>query len=111
MANITSTEIGWIITNPHSDEYKGKLFEDMPEDENGCYVPGTDEHAEATRPEPLYVETHPHDTTRVFVSWCDPDHGWDDLTEPTALKDLVREHVAQHDPEAVVTWGVIQTSR
>jgi len=118
-----SVELGWIVTMPESDWYydsyipqlggatDSRLFREMPEDDNGHNVPLTDDHPDGTCPGPLYVETHTSDISRVFVSWVTLEHGWTDFTEPPALAQLVRSHIAKYDQEAVVTWGVIETRR
>lgn len=113
-----SIELGWNITREDHDDYPEheKLFGAMAADypyfeEVGYQVPGTEDHAEGADPGFICLETHPHDPERVFVSWCTPDHGWSDLTEPSALAQLVRGFIKQYDPEAVVTWGVIETRR
>lgn len=108
-----SIEIGWIVTNKDSDEYVGPLFENAEEDENGFFVPDTEDHPDGTDPSCLYIETHPHDEKRVFVSWCTPDHGFrlDGVVEPRGLSCEVRDYLKKLDPEAVVEFGVIETKR
>lgn len=117
--NLPSFEIGWIVTRSEAyDDYyaDGRLFkkilEDQPEaDEIGYVVPDTLDHPEGADPVSLTLETHPHFLFRVFVSWCPPGHGWSDLTEPKALSQIVRQFIAKYDPNAHVTWGIIETER
>ncbi len=122
MANELSVELGWIITkSPENDDYydggaKSLFFQlmlkDQPDaDEVGYFIPGTKDHPEGADPDFLSVETHSTDLTRVFVSWCTPDHGWDDFTEPLGLAQIVRQFIAKHDPDAHVKWGIIETER
>ena len=122
MANELSVELGWIITKSkeNDDYYDGgadslffnSILKNQPDaEEVGYVVPGTENHSEGADPDALNVETHPNDLTRVFVSWCTPGHGWTDLTEPPGLSQIVRQFIAQHDPDAHVTWGIIETER
>lgn len=112
-----STELGWLIRNKDSDEYVGPLFENAEEDENGFFIPGTEDHPDATHPDFLYIETHPHNPKMVFVSWVDPEHGFPlDGTErhrfgTRGLSVLVRDFIKTLDPEAVVDFAVIVTRR
>lgn len=119
MSNELSVELGWIITkSKENDDYYEeceifeKILNDQPEaEEVGYLIPGTENYAEGADPDALSLETHPNDTSRVFVSWCTPGHGWSDLTEPPGLAQIVRQFIAKYDPDAFVTWGIIETER
>jgi hypothetical protein len=106
-----STEIGWIITNKDSDKYVGPILDSDGSDDNG--IPGTGCHPEAFSPNALYVETHPLDNGKVFVSLGELDHGTplDDLEESTSLYELVWTYIKKFDPEAVIIYGIIYTRR
>ena len=119
MANELSVELGWIVTkSKENDDYyeDGLIFEkilkDQPESAQGGYfIPGTEDHQEGADSDAVSLETHPCDVSRVFVSWCTPGHGWSDLTEPPGLAHIVRQFIAKYDPDAHVTWGIIETER
>ena len=92
MSNTPSTEIGWIIASGDNwATYEGPIFETTEEDENGHFIPESDEQTDDG--ELLYIETHPHEIDRVFVRLWDTDHGMDlegDL-EPRGLGAHVRD--------------------
>ena len=108
-----SIEIGWIITNKDSDEYVGPLFDNGEEDENGFFIPGTEDYDESNDPGPLYIETHPHDEKRVFVSWVTPEHGFslEGEVEDRGLETEIHDYIHKLDPTAVVRFGIIKTQR
>ena len=103
--NQPSTEIGWIITGLDVSELTDEQ----------CVIPNTENHPDGCDSDPLEIETHPNDTGRVFVSWCSPDHGWDDLDEPDKLAVFVEQHLSNLIgtplPRQYMTWGIIQTER
>ena len=114
MANVDTVEIGWIIydfTDTDDFAYRGPLFDKAEKDENGYFIPESDD--ETDDGEVLYIETHPHDTKRVFVKLWDTCHGFDleGVVEPRGLGSLVREYIKKHDPNAVVRFGIIVTER
>jgi len=119
MSMETCIEIGWTITNKFISEYVGPLFENGRKgqnfDDNGFFVPGTENHKDCHDPGQLYIETHPHDTKRVFVSLVTPEHGFEldtfNFIEPQKLSTLVCDYIRTLDPDAVVKFAVIETRR
>lgn len=123
MANHKSVELGWILLTPGYDDFLDwelldkKLGEADPEGKEAdeFIIPDTQDHPEGASPNHLSVETHPCDTNRVFVSWCDLDeeHGWDQLYEPETLGQLVRDYFKTRCPDVKIEikWGVILTER
>lgn len=89
MSNTPSTEIGWIIASEGDwATYEGPIFETTEEDENGHFIPESDEQTDDG--ELLYLEG--------------------DL-EPRGLGALVRDYIKKHDPNAKVRFGIIETER
>ena len=124
--NYKSVEIGWIVTDKilleapsrvHESDFVADpkaLFERLDGDGNGLPIPGS-EHGRLEHLDdpcwdegPLYLETHPHDSGVVFVSWTDLEHGFNGFTEPPRFGDLIRAAVGDG---YAVNWGVIETER
>jgi hypothetical protein len=118
-----SIELGWLITRTgyagNSYSEPERLFmaidKDFPDaDDIGYEIPGTGVSCVDSVPgdtECVCLETHPHDETIVFVSNGCLEHGSTDFTAPVGVGCLVRQFIKKYDPEAVVTWGVIETRR
>jgi hypothetical protein len=113
MGMCASTEIGWIITDPESGTYSNynALFDQIQEDDNGYSIPNTADHPEGGASEPLIVETHPDAPYVVFITHLALDHGDQIEPEPVSLGKLVRDFVKKLDQNAIVTYGIIETSR
>ena len=102
-----STEFGWLIRNKDSYEYVGPLFDNAKEDvENASgldlFIPGTNCHPDSPGGGFLEIETHPHNLKCVFVSWIEPEHGFQlgGIIEPCGLSVLVRDFIKTLDPAA-----------
>ena len=126
MSNYKSVEIGWIVTDKillethvHESDFVADpqaLFKRLKEDDNGYPIPipgsehGRKEHLDdpCWDEGPLYLETHPHDSGIVFVSWTDLEHGFNGFAEPPRFGDLIRAVVGD---DYAVNWGVIETER
>lgn len=108
-----STEIGWIITNKESCEYVGPLLENGQQDDSGLIIPDTEDHPDCMEPSPLRIETHPHDSKRVFISLCTPSHGFslEGVVEPRGLSCEIGDYIKKLDPQACVNFGIIETQR
>lgn len=110
--NTPSVEIGWLITSGDKwHTYEGQIFENAKTDESGYFIPKSD--AETDDGELLYIETHPHQTDRVFVSLCKINEAWlaGFTSEPRDLGSLVRDYIKELDPNAKVRFGIIETQR
>lgn len=105
MSNHESTEYGWVVIQPNGSKVLRKAVENM--DVNGLFIPNAkvDENT-------LYIETHPHNTNKVFVSLGKLKHGVriTELQEPEVGQN-VRDYIESLDPDALVVFGVILTQR
>ena len=56
------------------------------------------------------VETHPHRTNQIFVSYGELDHGEEFPPVPTSTKEATKK-LTSLLPGVVATWGLILTER
>lgn len=110
--NVPSVEIGWIIISENPDA----LFEKAKqrEDENGFWIPDDEGNPVVNQDDqPIYIETHPQDEHRVFVSFWEVSHGFplDGVVEPRYEGSCVLAYIKSLDPKAAVCFGIIETER
>jgi hypothetical protein len=118
--NATNIEIGWIIIPSLSEQTLWDKLSEY-EDETGCWIPDGDGEPAVVEEEypsegsvgPYYVETHPEMPSRIFVSLCTPEHGFnlEGQVEPRDMGACLRDYIACIDPDAAVTFGIIVTER
>ncbi len=107
---MTSYELGWIIADEGSTKLKDFLAITANLD-GFCTIPGTADNVELWEPDALYLETHPIDDQKVFISWRPLEWGATLLNEPETLGKIVRKFLAGVNPTLNVMWGVIVTDR
>ncbi len=108
MSNHESTEYGWVVIQPNGSKVLRKALENMDVRwGEGLYIPNAKVDEDT-----LYIETHPHNTNKVFVSLGKLKHGVRiaELQEPE-VGQTVRDYIESLDPDALVVFGVILTQR
>jgi hypothetical protein len=113
-----SLELGWIITDrPETLHLDSKwFFEGFTPGEDGIYrIPVEEVKAKRELRDfsDLTIETHPTDTSRVFISLRVIGHGDTELSEPEELGRIVREYVKHHVGTRgySLRWAIIETVR
>jgi len=116
MANMTSYELGWIITSI-KDINQVSIKAEANEDENGLWIPNEQgQPLKGPNGDTLYLEVGQN---CLFVSIDSLEHGYclEGLVEPHQTKNAIARYLEQLDPiayedgELAIIFGVIEATR